>query len=94
MIVPTVGRVVLYYPGDDIRARRAPYQPNDQPWKADVTYVWNDRLVNLMVVTPDGTPFGVINATLVQEGDAIPNGSYCTWMAWQLGQAKAFSHEK
>lgn len=84
MMQPTVGRVVWYYPS---ASERIPGQPNDQPLKADVTYVWGDRMVNLMAVTPNGAPFGVTSVTLVQDGDAAPYERYATWMPYQKGQA-------
>jgi len=84
IIQPTIGRVVWYYPPAD---QRIPGQPNDQPLKADVTYVWGDRMVNLMAVTPNGTPFGVTSVTLVQDGDATPIERYAVWMPYQKGQA-------
>ena len=92
VIVPTVGRVVLYWP---TASERIQGQPNDQPLKADVTYVWGDRMVNLMAVTPNGTPFGVTSVTLVQEGDPVPAERYAMWMPYQKGQAaKAEAAEK
>lgn len=92
MIKPSIGRVVWYHPA---AAERIPGQPNDQPLAAHVTYVWGDRMVNLMAITPNGTPFGVTSVTLVQDGDASPIERYCEWMPFQKGQAaKAEELEK
>lgn len=80
MIKPTVGRVVWFR---DARM-------GDGPFAAHVSYVWNDRMVNLMVINANGAPFAETSVTLVQEGDETPDeGCYCEWMPFQLGQAKA-----
>jgi hypothetical protein len=90
MIKPTIGRVVWYSPA---ASERIPGEPNDQMFDAHITYVWNDRMVNLMAVTPNGTPFGVTSVTLVQEGDASPIERFCVWMPYQVGQAKKHEAE-
>jgi len=91
MIQPTIGRVVWYSPA---ASERIPGQPDDQMFAAHVTYVWNDRMVNLMAITANGTPFGVTSVTLVQEGDANPIERFCMWMPYQVGQAKKHEAEK
>lgn len=80
MIIPSIGRVVWY--------RGMPRR--EQPFAALVTYVHNDRMVNLVVFDHNGTPAGRNNVTLVQERDAIPAApaSYAEWMPYQVGQAK------
>jgi hypothetical protein len=90
MIKPTIGRVVWYSPA---ASERIPGEPNDQMLDAHITYVWTDRMVNLMAVTPNGTPFGVTSVTLVQEGDATPIERFCMWMPYQVGQAKKHESE-
>ncbi len=84
IIKPSIGRVVWFHPA---RADRIAGQPNDQPCAALVTYVWGDRMVNLMATTPNGVPYGVTSVTLVQDGDATPIERYATWMPYQKGQA-------
>lgn len=84
MIPPSIGRVVWYHPS---AAERIEGQPNDQVLAAHVTYVWSDRLVNLMVITPNGTPFGVTSVQLVQDNDEGPSERYAEWMPYQKGQA-------
>ena len=84
MITPTIGRVVWYHP---TAAERIAGQPNDQVLAAHVTYVWGDRMVNLMAITPNGAPFGVTSVTLVQDGDERPVERFCEWMPYQKGQA-------
>lgn len=92
MIKPTVGRVVWYYPGPGDPTFSDSYAP---PFAAHVAYVWSDRRVNLMVISPEGQPQQKSSITLVQEGDATPEHGYCAWMPYQKGQAaKAEALEK
>ena len=91
MISPTIGRVVWYSPAF---VHRIPGEPNDQLFPALVTYVWNDRMINLVAFTANGTPFGVTSVTLVQEGDASPIERFARWMPYQVGQAKKHEAEK
>ena len=91
MIVPTIGRVVWYSPADYERIQG---QPNDQMLDAHITYVWNDRMVNLMASTPNGTPFGVTSVILVQDGDPVPTERFCMWMPYQVDQAKKHEADK
>jgi len=86
MIKPTIGRVVWYRPNkyDDAFAF---YQV--EPLAAMVVRVWNDRMVNLVVFDPNGLPLSRTSVRLIQEGDPIGSESYCEWMPYQLGQAKA-----
>jgi hypothetical protein len=88
VIKPTVGRIVEYVPSNP------PYEPflvhRDQPLAAIVTYVWNDRLVNLAVFDADGEQVPRSNVMLCQPDDPVPDTSYCRWMAYQREQvAKA-----
>jgi hypothetical protein len=85
MIMPTVGRVVLYHPPE---SERIAGQPNDMPLAAIVAYVWSARMINVVAITPNGTPYGVTSVQLVQDADATPTARYCTWMPYQIGQAK------
>lgn len=80
-IKPTIGRVVWFY-------TYVPGQGHKGPLDAHICKVHGDRLVNLMVVNEVGVPYGHTSVLLVQEGDAIPNGIYCTWMPYQKGQAE------
>lgn len=85
VITPTVGRIVLFQPG---------YYA-DQPYAAIVTYVHNDREINVSFFYPTGQPSYSVHVRLVQEGDAVPeSGKYATWMPYQLGQAKKHTAEK
>jgi len=87
MISPTVGRVVLYHPPE---SERIAGQPNDQPLDAHVTYVWSDRLINIMAVTPNGVPYGATSVVLIQDDDPRPPGRFCEWMQYQKGQAAKY----
>lgn len=80
MIKPTVGRVVLYKPkyGELSWA-------HDQPFRADVCYVWSDICVNLSVNAENGKQFCRDNVVLAQDRDPLPGE--CYWMDYQKHQA-------
>lgn len=81
IIEPTVGRVVWFWPvGQN--------DMNEQPCAALVTYVHGPRLINVGGFNHNGDHFKRTSCTLVQEGDAKPEKNYCTWMPYQVGQAK------
>lgn len=84
MIAPTVGRIVWFRPGPH---RGIMTVHGDQPLAAQVVYVWNDRLVNLLVTDHHGTQHAVSSVPLKQEGDERPLGGYAEWMPYQTGQA-------
>lgn len=77
MIKPTIGRVVWYHPD----------KPHEQPWAAIVCFVHNDSLVNLSVFDENGLGKSKLEVTLVQPDNERPEGAYCEWMPYQLGQA-------
>lgn len=82
MIVPTVGRIVWYYPQGEA---------SGPPLAAIVTQVWSNTCVNLAIFLRSGTPLSSppTSITLVQDDAARPeNGNFCTWMPYQIGQAK------
>lgn len=77
MITPTVGRIVWYY-----EHINAPTQA------AIITYVWNDKSVNLAVFDMHGWATGKLNVPLLQDSDQPPLGHcYAEWMPYQKGQA-------
>jgi hypothetical protein len=85
LIPPTVGRVVWYTPhhqeGFGVRL-------GVQPYTAQVAYVHNDRLINLIVADHEGVSFAELRVPLLQEGDLKPaEGRFASWMPYQLGQA-------
>lgn len=86
MIEPSIGRVVWYQPNetDALRMNAA-----GQPLAALVAYVHSSRMVNLMVIDPNGHTHPRTSVTLMQEGDDKPVGaSFAEWMPYQMGQAK------
>jgi hypothetical protein len=90
VIKPTVGRVVWYTPyEEDFKGPGAISRPySGQKCVAFITSVHGDRMINVYVLDPNGKPFTVWSCSLVQLGDAIPEGGrYCEWMPYQTGQA-------
>lgn len=87
MIIPTVGRVVWFWPN----AKEPGYVTGGlQPLIGLIAHVHNDRLVNLAVFDANGTPLKspVTSCKLLQEDDLKPDvGSFCSWMPYQKGQA-------
>lgn len=83
IIKPTVGRVVWFYPQG--------HSQDKQPLAAIVSHVWSDTCVNLAIFSANGCPMQnpPTSILLVQEGSEVPSGGhYCTWMPYQIGQAK------
>ncbi len=83
MIAPTIGRILWYYPP-------GPFNATQQPYAAMVAHVWSDTCVNLAIWDANGKPHPQppTRLLLVQEDGEVPvDGSYCTWMPYQLGQA-------
>lgn len=71
MITPTVGRIVHFYQKDVF-----------EPQAAIVTFVLNERQVNLCVFDRDGVPRAEQSVELVQPGDDLSKaegGTYCVW---------------
>lgn len=89
VITPTVGRKVWYRPsGQD----HDPMHVIDLnvPLDATVVYVWNDRLVNLLIIDHIGNQHTRTSIHLAQPGDeACPSNGYAEWMPYQVGQARA-----
>lgn len=93
IITPTVGRKVWYRPCPNDLVGPVPmtvvgHADSRQPLDATVIAVWGDRMVNLLVTDASGKQFPVLSATLLQDGDFIPdNGRYAEWMPYQKTQA-------
>lgn len=86
MIAPTIGRKVWYRPNKTDSVTRN----GDEPMDATVVYVWNNRCVNLVVFDHAGCPHVRISVLLMQGDEQYdPVSSYCEWMPFQTGQAKA-----
>lgn len=82
MIIPSIGRVVWYYPPG--------HPPGEQPWPALICFVHNERLINLGGFEADGTPFDAREVVLVQEEDSLKHdGAYASWMPYQQQAAKS-----
>jgi len=79
IIKPTVGRVVWVF-------RR---ESNDvkQPEAALVTYVHDDRYINVAGFNSNGEAFQATSLWLVQAGEAKPDHNFACWMPYQQGQA-------
>lgn len=90
MIHPSIGRKVWYRPFGHNRTELGVWD-DTQACDATVTYVWNDRMVNLRVTGPSGAAKQYNSVTLLQDDDALPaliHGGYAEWMPYQQGQAK------
>jgi hypothetical protein len=87
LIVPTVGRIVWYYPGQN----EAIKYHRDQPLAAVVSYVWSDRMVNLAVYDADGFPQSRTSVPLLQDDDKAPDAAHCAWMPFQKDQAQRYA---
>ena len=83
MIKPTVGRVVWYTTGNPA---------DNQPLAAIIAHVWSDTCVNLAIFDANGVPLPKppTSIHLVQDESELPlSGHYCSWMPYQVGQARA-----
>jgi hypothetical protein len=89
MIQPTIGRVVWFWPA------KGEAENFDQPNAALVTYVWSERLVNLVVFGANGNSRGETSVTLLQDDEKGQElGRFASWMPYQVGQAKRHEAEK
>lgn len=90
VIQPTVGRRVWYYPNGNVGAMVLNSADPGQPCDAGIAFVWSDFLINISVADHNGEMHSRTSVPLLQEGDPTPAaGHYCTWMPYQVGQAKA-----
>ncbi len=82
MIKPTIGRVVLvkrFYNGA---------AASDQHEPALVSYVWNDRMINVGGFAANGSPFSCTSLKLLQDDEHASEGeSYAEWMPYQKAVA-------
>ena len=76
MATPIPGSIVEFHPAV---ARHA--VALGKPLVAIVASVRNDRLVNLMVINANGSPFGLANVALLQDGDK-PMGEGVDHAVW------------
>ena len=89
MIKPTVGRVVWYY-----RYGAVMLETGEQPEAAIIAHVHDDRTVNLAAFDRSGMAYPLSSVQLLQDNDGLPGYAFCTWMPYQLGQAKTEAVEK
>ena len=77
MIIPKVGAHVLFHPFNENERL-----PDYQPHAAIVTYVHNDRLVNLAAFNSGGGTYARENVELLQDDDRAPNGKtpFAEWV--------------
>lgn len=88
-IIPTVGRVMLFYPDHRTEQNNFSKPRLGEPCAALVASVNAENMVNLTVSDASGMPHPRRNVPVVQEGETPPaTGYYATWMPYQVGQAK------
>jgi hypothetical protein len=83
MIFPTIGRVVWVH-------NRAGQLSVSQPEAALVTWVHDERCVNVGGFDQLGRPFGEAYIQLLQDDDKAPLGVYAEWMPYQKKQAAKY----
>jgi hypothetical protein len=82
MIIPTVGRVVLFY-----KHGKTQKDAGEQPEAAIIAHVWSDTCVNLAYFDANGVAHNATSVPLYHwEGDR-PECFFCEWMPYQKGQA-------
>lgn len=83
-IVPTIGRVMWYWPNRD-----AVTTPGAQPNDCHVCYVHGEgSLVNIAGFDCNGQHFALTSVPVAQEGDVPPeHGGFVVWMPYQRQQA-------
>jgi hypothetical protein len=85
MITPTIGRVVLLHLDPAIV-----YPTSTQPCPGLITFVHNDRQINVGGFDANGTPVSACMIPLLQDDDPIPeSGTYAFWMPYQIQAAAA-----
>lgn len=97
-ITPTIGRKVYFYDFvPDRHAAQLRRYDDKQPFDATVIYVWGPSCVNLRVTDHAGVTHTRTSVPLrdPQESDCHGKEYVCTWMPYQVGQAKkAFDEAK
>jgi hypothetical protein len=85
MIMPTVGRIVWFWPDKN----DCPGQwPGEQPLAAIITHVVHNRRVHLNVFEATGGSCAKVGVLLKQPSDPDVYGEHCSWMPYQVGQAQ------
>ena len=90
-IEPTPGRVVWFFP----KKQTCPgeYPGDGVPLAAIVAFCHEPpksghQFLNLALFEKSGMICPRRNVPLMQEGDPVPDGEFCAWMPYQVGQAK------
>lgn len=88
MIPATIGRVVWLW-----NAPRGIRISTEDPFAATIAYVnrgdLNDGSLNISYFDHVGCQHHASEVVLIQDGGTPPQvGQYCTWMPYQIGQAK------
>lgn len=90
-IIPTVGRMVHYWPDASEHIDRN----DEQPLSGQIAGVNSDGTINLQILDCRGCARSRVGVVLIQENDERPLHSFAEWMAYQKGQAaKTESLEK
>lgn len=93
MIVPTVGRVVWYWPDGQVQMRTG----DAQPCAAIIAHVRSNTLINIAYFDENGHAHNRTGVRLIQDERITPDiqDPFCTWMPFQVGQqAKTEALEK
>lgn len=84
MIVPTIGRVVWFYPGKQFTG----YHDGVNPIPALICRVWSNTMINVAGFDSDGNPFRQTSVFLKQEEtDPVPDFGHAEWMLYQKSVA-------
>lgn len=96
MIIPTVGEVLDFWPGPVLRYDDFSYFDASMPCACTVTYVLDERSLNVNVLDQHGRSYPYTEVVLVQPGDVLPKDQdYATFTDAQLalsGQALPATH--
>ena len=83
MIVPTVGRVVWFWPDGEVQMRT-----QQQPCAAIIAQVRTNTLINIAYFDENGHAHNNTSVRLVQDEQITQEmqSPFCTWMPYQVGQ--------
>jgi hypothetical protein len=84
IIIPTVGRVVHYYPYGKTQVNSS-----EQPCAASIAHVHPDGTINIGYLDSNGEHHYALGVRLMQDGEPFPESGerFCCWMPYQVGQA-------
>lgn len=90
MITPTNGRIMWYHP---MAQNDIAQHDGNVPLAAIVCQVWDDHMVNLVVIDSNGSHHARTYVPIAQDGSPYSAGPspYAEWMPYQIGQAKKYS---